>query len=137
MNKPSEEFEDAVMHAGSLVVDCTLCGRTHFATDETGNYEKGEFEDLRAKALVEPTKYVEHGTEASVGWGGLDGGQAVIGCPCGKMAKYEKFILTHRHVIQRYFEAHAKKLRREAEECAEECEKAAEAIRAAEEAKAK
>ena len=48
--EPSEEFWDSIIHASSLVIDCELCGRTHYCIDETeGDFEEGELEDLEKK----------------------------------------------------------------------------------------
>lgn len=99
---PSEMFENAVRSAGSLVIDCELCGRTHFATLETGPFDEGELEDLRAKAKKDPDRYVEDPGYDSVAWGMVDGKQAVIGCPCNGLRRYEDFIWGNRSVIAAY-----------------------------------
>jgi len=110
----TEDFEDAVRHAGSLVVTCELCDRTHFATMEEGTFDRGELEDLRAKAAKEPDKYIEDPSYDSISWGTLDGRQAVIGCPCNGMAKYEDFIWKNRYVIAKYLKRKSERLSKSA-----------------------
>ncbi len=111
-HKVSEVFEDCVRSAGSLVITCELCGRTHFATMEEGTFDEGELEELRAKAKKEPNKYIEDPSYDSIVWGYVDGKQAVIGCPCNEMAKFEKLFWENRYLIARYLkkrsELHAK-----------------------------
>lgn len=105
MGKISDEFADAVCDSGSIVIDCELCGRTHF-NDETGSFEEGEYEELCKNAEKEPDKYVQYRDE-SVHWGRIDGRQAVIDCPCDGLEKYEKFIWNNRYVIAKYLKARA------------------------------
>lgn len=117
---PSETFENAVRKAGSLVVDCELCGRTHFATLETAHFDEGELDDLVAKAKKDPDKYVQDPSYDSVPWGTVDGKQAVIGCPCNGLRRYEDFIWGNRFVIAEYLRNRsaeaAERAGREAEE---------------------
>jgi len=109
----TEEFEGCVQHAGSLVITCELCGRTHFATMEEGRFDEGELEDLREKAKKEPDKYIEDPSYDSISWGRIDGKQAVIGCVCNGLAKYEEFIWRNRHVIARYLKEKSERLAKE------------------------
>lgn len=111
--EPSEEFKLAVRHAGSISVDCELCGRIHFGNDENAleeSYGKGYYQKLLRNNKKDPDKYVYHADEDMVPWGRIDGKQAVIDCKCNQLSKYEKFLWNHRHLIANYFEARAKKM---------------------------
>lgn len=104
---PSELMERVIRSGGSLVADCKLCGRTHFATMEANVYDAGELEALRTKAKAEPDKYIEDPSYDSIPWGRIDGKQAVLGCPCNGLRHYEDFIWQNRHVILDYLERRA------------------------------
>lgn len=117
---PSETIEHVVRSAGSLVIDCELCGRTHFATLEEGRFDDGELEDLRAKAKKEPAKYVEDPGYDSIIWGKIGGKQAVIGCPCNGLRPLEDFIWGSRHVILKYLETRATERLEQAQEDAKD-----------------
>ncbi len=39
--KTSEEFWRSFIDAGSLIIDCEYCGKTHFATYNENIYEEG------------------------------------------------------------------------------------------------
>lgn len=101
-NKPSEYFANAIVRAGSVAIDCELCGRTHFATSREYYYDEGELEELRAKAKEEPDKYLEWADRDSIGWGHINGQQAVIDCPCNKLKDCEDWIWSHRYLIKDY-----------------------------------
>ncbi|HLC77530.1 MAG TPA: hypothetical protein VJH92_00205 [Candidatus Nanoarchaeia archaeon] len=79
---PSREFMQAVLHAGSISVDCELCDRTHFVNDEkAGDFEEGELERLRENYRQNPDKYVSHNGPEMISYGYLAGKQVVDGCP--------------------------------------------------------
>lgn len=105
---PSEIMEGAITMAGSIAITCELCDRTHFASGEPAFFDKGELAELRAKAEKEPEKYLEDAGSDSLSWGRIDGKQAVIGCPCNGLRRYEDFIWQNRHVIAKYLAARAK-----------------------------
>lgn len=98
----SELFENCVRSAGSIVITCQLCGRTHFGTEDAGTFEEGEHEALVAKAKKSPDKYVQDHSGDMISWGYIDGQQAVIGCPCNGLARYEAFIWQNRRAIIEY-----------------------------------
>lgn len=105
---PSEIMEGAITMAGSICITCELCDRTHFASGEPDFFDPGELGELREKAAKEPEKYLEDAGSDSLSWGRIDGKQAVIGCPCNGLKRYEDFIWNNRHVISKYLEARAK-----------------------------
>lgn len=105
---PSEHMERAVQRAGSISITCELCKREHFASGSPGYFEEGELEKLQAKAEKDPDKYVEDHSSDDVPWGHIDGKQAVIGCPCNGLRRYEDFIWHNRDVIARYLVNRAK-----------------------------
>jgi len=120
-HEPSEDFWDAITHAGSLVIDCEFCGRTHFAgLNGRGYYDDGEFEDLEHKAERSPDQYIGHYDCDSISFGTLNGKQAVYGCPCNEVRRYEDFIWHDRSLIQKYLRARAERELRRAEQNAEE-----------------
>ena len=101
MRKPPDLFMDCLVSSGSIVIDCELCGRTHFADDEmAGTWEEGELEELRKKQLEDPNKYIGHND--SVSWGNFSGYQVVDGCPCGKVKKLENmvWVIVHKDIIR-------------------------------------
>ena len=103
---PSEEFEHAVCLEALTVIDCQLCGRVHFACGPNhGDYEPGELDRLLAKQSKEPEKYVGDAQSDSIGWGLIDGKQAVFACPCRKLRRYEDWIWDHREIIVTYLRA--------------------------------
>ena len=116
LKPPSEEFLQAVQHAGSLVISCEFCDRTYFATWCENDYDdEEELEELREQAKKEPDKYIEWGDVSSISWGTVDGKQYVLDCPCNGARKYEDWILRHRWIIAEYFKSRATKLKEEAE----------------------
>lgn len=111
MRKPSDEFWSAFRSAGSLVILCEHCGRTHFCTTPgAGDYSAGELEELLDKAKQDPDMYREDGTYSSIEWGYIGGKQAVMHCPCNeeKIAPYEQFIIVHAEQIMEFLQARAK-----------------------------
>ena len=112
--KPSDEFMEAVCNAGSISVDCELCGRTHFTTLEASSFEEGELEDLIKKHEKDPDKYIMSDC-SSISFGYLDEKQVVFDCPCNIASKYEKLFWNHRHIIRDYLTAKAKKIMENAE----------------------
>lgn len=96
---PSELFANAVCNAGTPAATCELCGREHY--DALGqNMDEGELESYEAKHKDNPEKYVPNDGGVSIGH--INGVQVVWGCPCNKLARYEKFIWSHRYLIAKY-----------------------------------
>jgi hypothetical protein len=108
MDGPSELFESVIRNAGSLVADCELCGRTHFATLEENTFDEGELAELRSKAKQHPDKYIEDPHYDSIAWGHIGGKQAVIGCPCNKLRELEDLIWSSRNLILEYLDRRTK-----------------------------
>lgn len=100
--KPSAEFERAVLHAGTAVINCELCGRVNFCETNDHDYDEGELERYRVEAKKYPNKYFEHNMD-SISWGIIDNKQAVIGCPCNKLSLYEDLFWKSRYIIADYF----------------------------------
>ena len=106
---PSEEFLYAFTHAGTGVIQCGFCHRTHFVSNPRSyDWDEGEYEELERGAKESPDKFVVH-EASSIRWGMLDGIQYVSDCPCNGAGKYEQFILAHRHDIAQYLKARAEK----------------------------
>lgn len=118
--RASDVFMRAVCHGGALCsICCEHCGRVHFVGDGHGDYEDGELEDLRANALKNPGKYIEHNDYDSIDWGYINGKQIVYGCPCNSARQYERWIWSHRYVISKYLKLMAEELALEAKFAAE------------------
>lgn len=101
--KPSDMFIDIVCTYGTIRASCELCSREHFASyNNDGNFNEGELEELRKKAKEKPEKYIEWPDSSSISHGTIEGKQAVWGCECNGMFKYENFIWTHRYLIAEY-----------------------------------
>ena len=113
---PSDMFMEAVTDAGSISINCELCGRTHFATcDDNVDFDEGELESLRAKAAENPDKYMEDATVSMISWGYIDNQQVVHGCPCNIARRYEDWIWQHRCLITSYMKNRIRSQKREAE----------------------
>ncbi len=108
--EPSEEFKLAVRVAGSISIDCELCGRTHFTDYSPNDFEEeGELKELMRRHKRNPDKYVLYTNIDSIEWGYIDGKQAVIDCPCHQLSKYERVFWNSKFIISDYFTARAKK----------------------------
>ena len=101
----SEQFLTALISAGSICVDCELCGRTHFASATPGWFEDGELERLQAKAKEQPDKYIEHEGTDTVHWGFILSKQVVADCECKKLDEIEKMIWRDRFVVIEFYQA--------------------------------
>ena len=110
-NEPSELFEGCVNTSASLRVTCELCGREHFG--HGGDYDEGELESLLEKQKSDPDKYREH--DDFVQYGYIQGKQAVIGCPCNGLYRFEKWILNHKYMIMEFLSGYAKEQFEEAD----------------------
>jgi len=105
LKKPSEEFETAITHAGSIMINCQLCGRTHLGNDETAIEQSlgtKEYKSLQKEIKENPKGYILR-EEEMVPWGMIGGKQAVIGCPCNKLSLYENLFWNSRYIIEDYF----------------------------------
>ena len=111
LQKPSREFEEAVIHSGSILIDCQLCGRTHYGSNEDALIEdlsEKEYKRLLIDSEKNPDRYVQHDAE-TISWGDINGKQAVIGCQCNKLFGYENLFWNHRYIIADYFSSRAQK----------------------------
>lgn len=100
--KVSMPFYNAFWHQASLVIDCQVCGRTHFADHaSTGDYEEGELEDLLAKAAENPQQFICH--EDLSEWFTFLNQQVVIDCPCGYAVALQESLWGQRKKIMEYF----------------------------------
>lgn len=112
----SEVFQDAMCDAGGLTKTCQLCGRIHYNSLNTGDYEEGEFDELLKKAYKEPSKYIAYSGGISYGW--VMGFQVVFGCPCGwqKFISIETFLVEHREQVSRFYKKMAEAAAQQAKE---------------------
>lgn len=99
----SEEFWDCIITAGSIVIDCEFCGKTHFVTDPGLYDDEQELKELWKNEEKNPEKYKSYPDYDSISWGYLDGKQAVYMCECNKVRVYEDFFWSHRAIILNYF----------------------------------
>lgn len=123
----SEAFESAVCASGTIVATCELCDRTYFVSD--GDFDHGELEDLRKKAVAKPKKYIEESRYDMIDVGWIDGKQVVLGCDCAKIVRYEKWIWNHRYLIAKYLKLRAGEMTQDAK-LAEEIAEQASAVTA-------
>lgn len=108
---PSQEFKDAIIHASSVLIGCTFCGRVYFTGVEPSAFEKeGELEELIEQSKKEPDKYIQCGDR--IMWGNLAGYQCVVDCKCHGSRVYEDVFWENRHIIRDYLVAMAKKQQR-------------------------
>lgn len=116
--EPSEEFLEAFGDGvASVVVTCDFCGRVYFATNDGGDFEKGELEHYRESAKEEPDKYIEvDGFTSRVG---VDGKCYAWGCKCNKVRLHEDWVWANRRKILKYLkermEQRAKEVQMESE----------------------
>ena len=113
-NKASEIFWDSIISAGTGIIDCGFCGRTHFTLDGNYDFERKEAAELLKNHRHNPDRYVQHHGD-SLHWGLLDGKQAVYECSCDAVKKYEDIFWRNKHIIAEYFSNRAKKMREQAE----------------------
>ena len=117
---PSQEFQRAFIHMGSIQVECDFCGRTHFANrEEAGDWEPGELERLRDEEEQNPGQVMGWDC-TSIGAGTIAGKTFVECCPCRGIWRYEKWVWHHRHEIANYIATRSRREAREARSEAEE-----------------
>lgn len=106
--EPSKEFLDAFKEGSSgMIVECDFCGRVYFATQDGGDYEDGELENLRENAKKEPDKYIE--VDCFTTRILIDGHYYALGCKCNKVRRYEDWIWANRRSIVAYLKARTEK----------------------------
>ena len=107
MNKHSKIFEEAFrsfLHG--CVGECS-CGKVYYdASDNYYNWEDGEFERLEKDPNSYPLPYAV--TSIMIG-----GEEIVPDCDCGKLKKYEDFIIHHAEQIAKYLNMRSKALSKE------------------------
>jgi hypothetical protein len=114
---PSELMEQAFrLGIGGLRGDCELCGRHHFCTNSSYDYDEGELKNLQEATAREPNKYVEDGQSDGVSFGQIDGMQFVMGCDCNRLRRYEDWIWVNRVQIAEYLKARAEENLRNAQD---------------------
>jgi len=102
--EPSDEFMEAFSGGSAgMVVECDFCGRVYFATQDHGDFEKGELEHYREMAEKEPNKYIEVAYFTSRIE--VDGKCYAHGCECNKIRRYEDWIWHNRRQIVTYLKA--------------------------------
>lgn len=106
---PSSEFQGAFTYAGSIVVVCDFCGRTHFANSaNAGDWEDGELERLREQEREDPSKVMGWDAD-SIGRGVIEGREFAECCPCREIRRYEDFIWDHRYEILTYIQERSRR----------------------------
>jgi hypothetical protein len=102
--EPSEEFLEAFSEGSSgVIVECDFCGRVYFATDDFGDFEEGELEELREKAKKEPDKYIE--VDYFTSRVAVAGKTYAWKCKCNMVRRYEDWIWSNRRQIVRFLKA--------------------------------
>ena len=115
MKRVSDDFMDAIIEMGSIVIDCGLCGRVHFASDDAKCFEEGGLEELIEHAKKEPGKYIEHQCN-SISWGNFNGVQVVYDCPCRKARRFEDLVWDNRYAILKFLTTRSERILSEAKD---------------------
>jgi len=121
-------FDIAFRFLGSCCdIKCEACGRTYFVTSPGhGDYMAGELDALRAKAELEPEKYIEVDDFGSISFVELDGKQIVVGCLCDPTKRYSDWIESHARqltdYLKDYWATQKKNLEAEAKDAAKRLE---------------
>jgi hypothetical protein len=122
MNEISEEFYSAAVSGGTSYTTECACGRTHFCDSEVEPRAWYDHEDqddegncyynkLIERAEKDPDKCIKH--NEGIAEAHINGEMIVIGCPCERDVKIEKWIWSHRDVIAKYINARAERELRE------------------------
>jgi hypothetical protein len=109
----SLDFDDALSWMGTYCQVACDCGRVHFCVGSgVGDYEAGELEELEVNQENNPDKYISH-SDDSPGFTIIDNRTLVYNCPCGLLARYEKFIWQNRETILDYYRRRHKRMSKE------------------------
>ncbi len=109
--KISHEFMSVLTGGGGPSIECSICGRTHFAT-HSPYYEEGEYERYLTHEKEDPDGYISSDAEC-VHYVELDGNVYPDDCPCNGLTRYENFMWNQRGLWSSYLMA--KKLALQAE----------------------
>jgi hypothetical protein len=103
---PSDIFLSSITFDGGIEQMCDFCGRTFFEDDEkAGDWEPGELEGLRQKAITDPDRYRGVARIRRMTFGAQVG---VVGCPCNALRKAEDLFWKNRKSIMAYISARVK-----------------------------
>jgi hypothetical protein len=103
---PSDVFLNSVAFDNGFLQKCDFCGRTFFEDDEkAGDWEPGELEGLRQKAIADPDRYRGVARVRRMTFGAQ---VAVVGCPCNALQKAEDLFWKNRKSIMAYISARVK-----------------------------
>jgi hypothetical protein len=112
MEEISDEFRDAILGGGTSYMQECSCGRIHFCVydvepqawwghDNDDIEEKPRYyNELVKDSETKPDKVIMH--VDGISYAEINGECIVIGCPCLKDVKIEKWIWSHRHIISTY-----------------------------------
>ena len=111
-DEPSSDFVDAFSAGvGTVSATCGLCGRTLFGSGLEHHGDDGEWEEALEGLRSDPARWVRVADDDMVSLVSVGGMQAVIGCPCNGLRKYENFIWGEREKIAAYYKARLGKAR--------------------------
>lgn len=103
MDEVSDSFQEAFRAGfGTPVHACDFCGVTIFGSGDGVHFDEGELEDLRAKAKVQPDKYIEWSDCDGVSVGRINEKEFILGHKCPNQLRYEKFLWDERDAIIEY-----------------------------------
>jgi len=103
---PSDVFLNSVAFDNGFLQMCDFCGRTFFKDDEkAGDWEPGELEGLRQKAIADPDRYRGVARVRRMTFGAQ---VAVVGCPCNALQRAEDLFWKNRKSIVAYISARVK-----------------------------
>lgn len=103
--EPSEIFlralEESGIRHGACRLQCGFCGRVHFDYYGNWDWEDGELEELIELSEKKPDEYVACDYTPTVVT--IDSRDAVIGCPCNHLRKFEDWMWEHRDIMLTYY----------------------------------
>src|SRR5579875_823208 len=101
-SEASDDFWNAFSWGTTLVATCR-CGRTHFSTDTSLDYDDGELQRLLAQEKEDPERYRSDAINSAIAL--IDGpnGLMVWGCSCHSAKPFENFLVDNRREILDYY----------------------------------
>lgn len=114
----SVRLADFFCCGGTPVAACDFCGRIHFAVGVNSCIDDELRKNYLEAARINPERYFES-QDDSIAFGMWDCRQAVWGCPCEKLKRYEDFFWDNRRVILEYIKARNEQLQKDAAEVSE------------------
>lgn len=88
--QPSKVFLELLVGGTTAHGLCEFCDRDHFFDAPAFEWDDAEYENLIAEHSRDPEATVKHNTHVRIVR--VEGKQAVVGCPCNGLRRYEDWI---------------------------------------------